>query len=201
MNMNYKEWQKLTPRERAKWASHVELTPAAKVELEERVKIVGPIKKKGRKKKLRLIVIGHPKFIAKNLPTGAREFYDLTIESTFKKPKGSTTKGDATDAMVIRARRKMDEGMTAAEAAADTAAFMQSRADMSKLYPDRREGEFRGKWYPADKPGLPPRSASTFLVKGTTCAALAFMRATGIFHTFCSRSISDQRASATSARL
>jgi hypothetical protein len=82
-----------------------------------------------------LRIIGHPKFIGKNLPL-VHEHYDVTIESTFKKPKRATDKGDATRAMVERARRKMVEGMTAKEATADTVAFMKRRANMSKLYKD-----------------------------------------------------------------
>ena len=95
------------------------------------------------------------------LPQWVLDNPDFTIKSTFQKPMGPISQGDATRAMVERARRKMDEGMTAKEAAWDTAALLraklgkdsQGRDNASKLYKDRRAGIFRGKWCPADKPG------------------------------------------------
>jgi hypothetical protein len=125
--------------------------------IDRRMIDIGPVvaKRPSATEKKRLTIEGHPKFIHKNLPPEAWDYYEIEIDSTFKKPKGPTKRGDVPRAIVDYARRKMKEGMTAKQAAAATVEFLKAglrqrgKDDSLKLFDRTKKTKHRV----IDKPG------------------------------------------------
>jgi hypothetical protein len=146
--MDYAKWKKLPPRERAKQARKVELTPDEIADLDKRIgPTIRKVKaaKKGRKKKLTVVSYGPPEF-TKEIEDRLLKNYDLTIEDDDRpppwqpqrtKPRGQTPAGRSRDETKAYMRSVMRDKKMKAENAAPYVAEQWgkdlSEADRQKL--------------------------------------------------------------------